>query len=273
MLPQASVEARPHCSPAGDAQRTAQHPDPSLLRDEIEIARPLLEGCLSLSDADLVDCIGRATPDHWRLAASRRGLSELVSELVGANGDVPTIEILLRNDSAKISAPAVEVIVTYTREHPLLALLLLRRNELRPSHTYVMFWWCGPDERKVILQRFAVTREVLQDALTAVFPIAAAENWQDPLARKGLQFIEPRQRNRAALERSAFKSLDQAVAAAASGLTRELAQEISYLSGLKPKTGAKIFSDPGGEGIAVLCKAAGLQLMILATLPRGWSGS
>ena len=109
-------------SPAGDAQRTAQHADPSLLRDEIEIARPLLEGCLNLSDADLVDCIGRATPDHWRLAAARRGFSELVSESIVATGDVPTIEILLCNDSAKISAPAVEVMMAYTREPPLGAL-------------------------------------------------------------------------------------------------------------------------------------------------------
>ena len=110
--------------------------------------------------------------------------------------------------------------MAYTREHPRLALLLLRRNKLRPSHAYVMFWWCGPDERKLILQRLAVTREVLQAAVTDVFPMAVAENWQDPLSRKGLQYIEPRQRNRAALEHSAFKSLDEAVAAAAWGLTR-----------------------------------------------------
>ncbi len=270
MLPQASGEARGRI-----ARRLATLSElPStltrlLLRDEIEIARPLLEGCLNLSDADLVDCIGRATPDHWRLAAARRGLSELVSESIVATGDVPTIEILLCNDSAKISAPAVEVMVAYTREHPRLVLLLLCRNELRPSHAYVMFWWCGAYERKLILQRFAVTREVLQDAVTDVFPMAAAENLQDPLSRKGLQFIEPRQRNRAALERSAFNSLDEAVAGAVSGLTRELAQEISYLSGLKSTTGAKIFTDPGGEGIAVLCKAAGLPKAAIRALWRG----
>ena len=38
----------------------------------------------------------------------------------------------------------------------------------------------------------------------------------------------------------------------------ELAEEISYLSGLKPMTGAKILTDPGGEPMAILCKAAGL---------------
>jgi len=71
------------------------------------------------------------------------------------------------------------------------------------------------------------------------------------------------------LERSAFHSLDEDVAASASGLTRELAQEISYLSGLQPTTGAKIFTDPGGEGIALLCKAAGLPKATIRALWRG----
>jgi hypothetical protein len=35
--------------------------------------------------------------------------------------------------------------------------------------------------------------------------------------------------------------------------------EISYLAGVKPSTGEKIFEDPGGEGIAILCKATGLK--------------
>jgi uncharacterized protein (DUF2336 family) len=270
MLPEAGVEARMRI-----ARRLATLNEmPStltrlLLRDDIEVARPLLVEGQHLSDADLVDCVMQATPEHRRLAAGRRGLSELVSEAIVATGDLAAIETLLLNSQAKISAPAVEVIVAYTQETPRLAPLLLRRPEVRPSHAYVMFWWTGPEERKLILQRFAVTREVLQEAVTDVFPLAAAEGWQDPLSRKGLQFIERRQRNRAALERSPYNSLDEAVAAAAGGLTRELAEEISYLSGVKPTTGAKIFTDKGGEAIAVLCKATGLPKAAIRALWRG----
>jgi uncharacterized protein (DUF2336 family) len=240
-----------------------------LLRDDVETARHLLVDCANLSDADLVDCIGSGTPEHLRMAASRRGVSELVVEAIIATGDLAATEAILRNDMAKISAPAVEVILGFTREHPRLTSLLLRRSELRPSHAFVMFWWAGTEERRTILQRFAVTREVLQEAVSDVFPLAAAENWQDPLSRKGLQFIERRQRNRAALDRCPFNSLDEAVAAAAEGITRETAEELSYLSGLKPTTGAKIFTDPGGEAIAVLCKATGLPRQAVRALWRG----
>ena len=43
------------------------------------------------------------------------------------------------------------------------------------------------------------------------------------------------------------------------GLSRTVAEEIGYLAGLKPVTLAKILTDPGGEGLAVLCKATGLK--------------
>jgi uncharacterized protein (DUF2336 family) len=59
------------------------------------------------------------------------------------------------------------------------------------------------------------------------------------------------------------------VAAAQPGMTRETAEEISYLSGLKPMTGAKIFTDPGGEPVAILCKATGLPRAAVRALWRG----
>ena len=133
----------------------------------------------------------------------------------------------------------------------------------------MIFWWAEPECRRLILSRFAVSREVLQEMAGDVFPLAAEEGWQDPLVRKALQFIERRQRNRAALEKSPYASLDEAIAAASQGMTRELASEIAYLSGLKPMSGAKIMTDPGGEPLAILCKATGLPRSAIRALWRG----
>ncbi len=87
--------------------------------------------------------------------------------------------------------------------------------------------------------------------------------------RKALQFIERRQRNRAAVEKSQYGYLDEAVATAQGGITRQLASEIASLSGLKPITGAKILTDPGGEPLAILCKATGLPRSAVRALWRG----
>jgi uncharacterized protein (DUF2336 family) len=240
-----------------------------LLRDEPEIAGVLIEQCAALSDSDLVACAAEAGMEHRFLLAARRNLSEVVTDALLAHHEPAVIEAMLRNTTARLSQPGIEAMVSLSRTHLQLCEHLLRRPEMRPSGAYVMFWWCGPDERRTILQRFAVSREVMQEVVEDIFAMAAAEGWQDPVSRKALQFIERRQRNRAAIEKSPYDSLEHAVAVAASGgLNRELAAEISYLSGIKPLTGAKILGDEGGEPLAILCKATGLSKANLQGLWR-----
>ena len=240
-----------------------------LLRDEPDIAGVLIEQCAALSDSDLMACAAEAGMEHRFLLAARRNLSEVVTDALLVHNEPAVIEAVLRNNTARLSQPGIEAMVSLSRIHPQLCEHLLRRPEMRPSGAYVMFWWCGPEERRTILQRFAVSREVMQEVVEDVFAMAAAEGWQDPVSRKALQFIERRQRNRAAIEKSPYDSLEHAVSAAAEGgLTRELAAEISYLSGIKPLTGAKILGDVGGEPLAILCKATGLSKASLQGLWR-----
>ena len=240
-----------------------------LLRDEPAIAGLLIEQCASLTDADLVACARDTTPEHRLLMASRRGLSEVVAETLVDFGEDPVIAALLRNTTARLSQTAVEVMVGLSRHNRALCVHLLRRTELRPSGAYVMFWWCEAEDRKIILQRFAVSREVMQEVVEDVFAMAAEEGWADPVSRKALQFIERRQRNRAAIEKSPYDGLEQAIAVAAEGgLKREVASEIAYLAGIKPVTGAKILGDVGGEPLAILCKATGLSRLDLLNLWR-----
>ena len=240
-----------------------------LLRDEVDVAEELLLNAATLSDADLLDCARLMNLEHRRLIALRRGVSEVVCDVLIEFGEVLVLECLLKNDEAKLSTGGIEAVVALTRGDPRLTTMLLRRPELRPAHAYVLFWWADAEARRAILQRFAVSREVLQEATSDIFAMAAAEHWQEPLSRKALQFIERRQRNRAAVDRSPYDNLEAAVAAAADGLSREVAEEISYLSGLKPMTGAKIFTDSGGEPLAILCKATGLPKSAIRALWRG----
>ncbi|HWE47011.1 MAG TPA: DUF2336 domain-containing protein [Caulobacteraceae bacterium] len=239
-----------------------------LLRDNIDIARLLIDDCGSLTDADLVACARDASPEHRRAIAHRKQIPEVVAEALAEPLETEVLQTLLNNTTARLSQPAMEAIVGACRHEPSLIPALLKRIELRPSGAYIMFWWCDADARRTILQRFAVSREVLQDAVEDVFALGAQENWADPLARKALQFIERRQRNRGAIEKSPYGSLEEAVAAAEGGLTRKIAEEIGYLAGIKPATLAKILSDRGGEPIAVLCKSTGLGKSALKSLWR-----
>lgn len=240
----------------------------ALLRDTLSVARPLLEETVHLNDADLIACLYQAGAEHRRLIARRRGVSEIVTDALIDMDEEAVAEALLRNDLARLSHHGVEHLVATSRDVPNLAALLLRRAELRPSHAYVLFWWADAETRLSILQRFALPRDILEEAVADVFE-AAEPAAEDGLSKKALTFIGRRQRNPEAARKSPFGSLEVAAAAAEAGLTPEIGEEISYLAGLKPITGAKIFTDPGGEPLAILCKAAGLPRSALRGLWRG----
>ncbi len=239
-----------------------------LLRDRISVARVLLADCASLTDADLAACARDAGIEHRCAIAARRQVTEVVCELLVERGEPAVIQALLQNSGARLSQPAISAMVAASRHEADMIPALLRRPELRPSGAYVMFWWCDAEARRTVLQRFAVSREILQEAVEDVFKLAAEEKWSDPLSRKALQFIERRQRNRAAIEKSPYDSLEAAAKAAESGLSRAVASEVAYLAGIKPPTAAKILADRGGEPIAVLCKATGLPKSALRSLWR-----
>ena len=231
-----------------------------LAKDDIQVARHVLEESKSLSDSDLIQITRKVSGEHRKVIAKRRKVSDAVVDSIVEFLEEDVVETLLKNKGSSFSETAIQRILTVSRSHQPYVELLVKREELRPSHGLTMFWWASPDSRKKILHRFAVTRGVLQESCHDLFPKAAAEGWSDAGVRKALQFIERRQRNRAAMERSEFKTLEEAVEAAAmTGLTRKLTEEISYISGIKPATGAQILTDKTGESIAILCKAPGLK--------------
>ena len=89
-----------------------------LLRDEPEIAALLIEQCASLTDADLVACVRDASVDHRFLIATRRGLSEVVTEALINAGEERVIEAVMRNTSARLSQIGIEHIVSLSRQTP-----------------------------------------------------------------------------------------------------------------------------------------------------------
>jgi len=231
-----------------------------LAKDDIQVARHVLEESKSLSDSDLIQIARKVSGEHRKVIAKRRKVSDSVVDAIVEFLEEDVVETLLKNKGASFSETALQRILTVSRSHQPYVKLLVKRDELRPSHGLTMFWWADSDNRKKILHRFAVTRGVLQESCHDLFPKAAAEGWSDAGVRKALQFIERRQRNRAAMERSEFKTLEDAIEAAVTvGLSRKLTEEISYISGIKPATGAQILTDKTGESIAILCKAPGLK--------------
>jgi len=231
-----------------------------LAQCDLEIARPLLENSEAFDSSDLLQIIDQVSTQHRLLIAGRKKVPIAVSDELSRRAELTVVQKLLRNKGAQFSETAMDFLVGRSRKEDGLVDLLIRRLELKPAQAMAMFWWADRDTRRTILQRHAADRAEMVGMCADVFAIAAKEGWSDPVARKTLQLIERRQRNRAAIEKSPYDSLEAAVEAAAiDGMTPEMVQEIGYLAGIKPVTSAKILSDLTGEGIAVLCKATGLK--------------
>lgn len=231
-----------------------------LAKDDFQVARHVLEKSKSLTDSDLIHIARNVRTEHRKVMSLRRNLTDAVVDVLAEFLEEDVVNTLLKNKGASFSEKTIQRIMTVSRSSPDYVNLLVKRDETRPSHGLTMFWWADSAARKTILHRFAVTRNVLQESCFDLFPQAAAEGWNDAAVRKALQFIERRQRNRAAIARSDYESLEQAIdTAVETGMTRELAEEISYMSGIKPATGAQIMADKTGEALAILCKAPGLK--------------
>ncbi len=266
------------------AQRLIVMEDPprALLRylamDEISVAQPLLQDAVGFDDSDLMAVIRGGYDAHWLLIARRKGLSELLSDALIQVGQADVVEAVLSNTRARISQTGIDMAVQASQRDPVLVGPLLHRPELKPSQALVMFWWSDFEQRVTILRRYAAERRTLAGEMTEAFREALAEGWSDPEVRKALQVMERRQRNRAAISKSPFQSLEEAVEAARAGLTQKVAAEIGYLAGLKPVTIVRILTDQGGEAIGVFCKATGLRREHLDMLwgalrrPKGEAG-
>jgi uncharacterized protein (DUF2336 family) len=232
-----------------------------------EIAEPLIVESEAFDACDLRELVEATTPEHRLAIAQRKTLPPSVCESLAKFGEPHVVRAMLDNPGAVLPEQALDELVVRSREEDSFCPRLAERLELKPAQAMAMFWWADGPTRRKILQRHAADRLEVIEMCKDVFQMCAEEGWADPVARKTLQLIERRQRNRAAIEKSPFDSLEGAInAAATEGMSSSLAQEIGYLSGVKPVTIAKIMSDKGGEGLAVLCKATGLHRDFLRVL-------
>lgn len=231
-----------------------------LALDAPSVARILLADNRGFDEADLMQIVAAGASAHRIAIAQRRDVGPAVATAIGASGDVLAMQHMLENPLARLSDQAIEAIADASREAPALIPLLLDRGELRPATALSLFWWAGPSERRHILTRFSADRSLLLESCSDIFKMAREEGWSDLVVQNALHAIERRQRDRSATRTGRFSDLEAAITEArAKGMTTALCDEISRISTIKPATGQRIFRDPGGEGVGILCKATGLK--------------
>ena len=226
-----------------------------LANDAIEVAFPILQHSGLLLDPELIEIIRHRTREHRLAIALRRRVSSEVSQALVDTGDTDVIRTLLENQDAEIKAATLAYLVEQSQRVDTFQNPLLRRRELSPELAGRMYGWVSAALRQHILERFDIDESRLEIAMTESATAAAA-----PLDGDGSANLAERlDRHNQITSKLLIDTLRDGEIA----LFRELFGRRMELG--KSLVDRLIF-EPGGEGLAVACKAKDFSQIDFLTL-------
>ncbi len=225
----------------------------ALANDEIAVAAPVLLKSGVLRDTDLIQIVKDRTQEHMLQVARRDSLTEGVTDALVDKGEDDVIETLLVNKDASISRQALSYIVERSKRVDRFQKPLVARADLPPDLAHKMFWWVSAALRDHILHNYSLDSvtidELLQD--TAQTMIEEVE----PL-RPGYTVAEELVRS---LANRGELTTEFIMRSLKNGEIRLFMAALSERGRLDFDTTQRIVLDPGGEPLAVLCRAVGLD--------------
>jgi hypothetical protein len=214
-----------------------------LIRDpRAEVAAPLLERCMHITDQDLLNAASDGDPAKLRMIARRRALSPALTDKLIANGDPSVLLTLARNPGASLSHDAYYRLAEHAEHHHGLLAPLTTRADLPAPVAFELFWLVPPELRRFIFSRFLTDSENLNKILkiTLAMQNDGSALPEDPEA----QFPDK-------------ELVEMAIDLAVEGKLEEAAGRLAEIGGICKENAERILSDADGEPIAVLFKALG----------------
>ncbi len=224
-----------------------------LANDEIEVARPLLLKSRLLRDEDLVEIIRMRTDEHRLAIAMRDEISEAVSNALVEYGNGDVIEALLRNPDSRISQRAMEYLVAESRRVDRFQEPLVNREDLPAELAYRMYWWVAASLRKRIVSEFDVDPLVIDQAMRTASRTILGDQQENEGAYVKAQRLVHR------LAETGDLTIEFLLGSLRQRRIAVFVAGLAELGGIDFRTAWRIFSDPGGESMAVLAKAVGME--------------
>jgi uncharacterized protein (DUF2336 family) len=230
-----------------------------LANETIEVAYPILMESRVLQDLDLIEVVRQQTFRHQLAVAMRHDIGEDVSQALVDTRNPDVIVALLNNHSAKLSTDLVNELVDESELVERYQSPLLRRPDLPPLLARRMYAWVSAALRQHILQHFAIDEDDLDDTVAeTMVEVSAAESRSEPDE---------------APQRLVDKLFD-AGQLTPGFLIKALHQsevtlfELGFakLCGLRALLMRRIIYEPGGEALAIACRAIGLDRAVFQTV-------
>ncbi len=219
-----------------------------LLEDDAGVAGALIRRSPALDEDDLTAACGRSH-GHRLAAAARPGIGMPVSAALVDHGEADVTLTLLRNETARLSQALYARIIATLGKEPAIAEALATREDLSEALAHELFWSVAGPLRRRILDRFAVRPEDVDRVL-------------DQLVAEGYAGLKPAFDEVAVLGRdrlARFGPISRSLDYLRAGNLPDFAKDVARRLSISPQTVRRVLADPGGEAVAVICKALDLD--------------
>ncbi len=221
-----------------------------LANDEIEVAYPILIESRILHDVELIEIVQHRTMDHQLAIAIRPQISEQVSDALVESENEEVIRILLSNDSAQISDSAIDGLIEASRHIESFQKPLVNRQDLPHDLAKKLYWAVSAALREHIIENYKLDPDELDETIEGtvkdMLTEAAATDGEPAAHRK------PPEPVGADDEHILIRLLRL-------GQVEMFLDKFISLTGLRITLARRILFEPGGEGLAIACKAIGLD--------------
>lgn len=232
----------------------------TLANDEIEVAHPILVESKVLKDVDLIEVIKHRTQAHQLAIARRKNISEDVSQALVDTGDIDVITALLKNGDAAISRSLMEYLVAESKRVDTFQNPLLHRDDLPADLARKMYWWVSAALRHHIVETYHLDPTEVDDMIEdSVKHVIEEDQAKAAKADEAAAFAQQMNKRGELTEEFLVETLRQGEIPLFEACFAEAVK-------LQPRLVRRLLYEPGGEGLAVACRAAGFSRATYATI-------
>ncbi len=214
-----------------------------LIRDKrSEVAGPLLERCMHITDQDLINAAVGHDTTKLRMIARRRIISPALGDRLIEEGDPSVLLTLIRNPGAALSHGAFHRLAEQAALHHALLAPLTTRPDLPAPVAFELFWLVPAELRRFIFSRFLTDSETLNKILKITLSMEGTDAGQ--LVPAEAKF-------------PARDLIENVINLAVKGRIEDAAGQLAGIGGICQENAMRILSDRDGEPIAVVLKAMG----------------
>ncbi|NQW01205.1 MAG: DUF2336 domain-containing protein [Rhodospirillales bacterium] len=221
--------------------------------DDIEVAYPILTESTVLRDQSLIEIVRNRTLEHQMAVAIRHSVSEDVTDALIETGDERVIKTLLQNENANISNATMEFLVEQSQRVDSFQEPILLRKELQPEMAKRMYMWVSAALRKYIIANSGISLSDIDDLIEdAVIETVGDRRGEEANITKSERLADE-------LSKDGKISPDLMIRALQDGEVKLFVNLMSKGTHLREELVMRFVLEPGGEGLAVACKALNLS--------------